>query len=320
MPHQLFLSHDSRDRERADAIAHAITRMTLGQITVWHSSDSGASGGLKPGHVWLDEIRSRLASSRAVVALLTPTSLARPWLLFESGFGAANASCDVIPVCVGIDRLSDVPFPLAMYQTYQLSDYDSLKRFAEKLLAKYEIHFDEEMARPVLLDALKSLGRESASSQTPIEPEPDPSLAKAVSDLKEHIDKRLIGLLSSSAPVGDSSTELQFYTFPIELNQKGVRKVSQFIEIGSDTSVQDVLDNVYYMLEGKVEPYMYLQKWVLRELESGVTVIIREIQSRIPAKLVFTPGSKWEVVWLKRPYAATDSIEWLAGEGRGSNR
>ena len=86
MPHQLFLSHDSRDRVRAGVLATAITRMTLGQITVWHSSDGSGTGGLQPGHVWLDEIRTRLAASKAVVALLTPTSIARPWLLFESGF------------------------------------------------------------------------------------------------------------------------------------------------------------------------------------------------------------------------------------------
>jgi TIR domain-containing protein len=136
VPHQLFLSHDTRDRERAAILARMISRVSLGQIAVWHSSDQSASGGLVPGHVWLDEIRNRLEASKAVVVLLTPTSLSRPWILFESGFGAAQKHCDVIPVCVGVDRLGDVPFPLAMYQSYQLSDYESLKRFTEKLTRK----------------------------------------------------------------------------------------------------------------------------------------------------------------------------------------
>jgi hypothetical protein len=100
MEHQLFLSHDSRDHIRADIIAKAISRMTLFQINVWHSSDESSAGGLKPGNVWLDEIRKHLGNSKAVVVGLTPTSISRPWLLFESGFGAANPQCDVIPVCI----------------------------------------------------------------------------------------------------------------------------------------------------------------------------------------------------------------------------
>jgi hypothetical protein len=75
MPQQLFLSHDSRDKRLAEALAKALNRLTLGQIAVWHSSDSSGHGGLKPGHVWLDEIRVQLSKSKAVIVLLTPRSL-----------------------------------------------------------------------------------------------------------------------------------------------------------------------------------------------------------------------------------------------------
>jgi hypothetical protein len=45
-----------------------------------------------------------------------------------------------------------------------------------------------------------------------------------------------------------------------------------------------------------------------REVESGINVVIREMEALIPAKVVFTPGSKWEVVWLSRPYDATSDL------------
>jgi len=51
-------------------------------------------------------------------------------------------------VCVGIDSQTSVPYPLGMYQTYQLVDYDSVKRFAEKLLGKYEVSFARRCLNP----------------------------------------------------------------------------------------------------------------------------------------------------------------------------
>ena len=201
MPHELFLSHDSRDKEKSEVLAQTITRATLGQIVVWHSSDATATGGLRPGNVWLDEIRRRLASSKAVVVLLTPISLSRPWLLFESGFGAAQPSCDVIPVCIGVDSGTDVPFPLAMYQAYQLSDYDSLKRFAAKLFANYDIKFDEQMCRPVLEECVQKLAQSNEESLAP-KKRPEPTLSDAIFELKEHLDIRLFSLLGSTSYTG----------------------------------------------------------------------------------------------------------------------
>ena len=305
MPHQLFLSHDARDFERANALSRLITRVTLGQITVWHSSDTSPNGGLKPGNVWLDEIRDRLTGSRAVVALLTPTSISRPWLLFESGFGAAQVNCDVIPVCVGIDSLSDIPFPLAMYQAFQLTDYESLKRFIEKLAAKYEIQFDEEMAKPVLLEAVKQLSQ-AANILVGGTPAKIPSVADAIEVLKEHIDKRLVAYMSSPSRLTGMSSVVR-YNVSVDLSKILKSTATEYVEIAEETSVQDVFDHVYYMLEGEVEAYKYLEQWLLRDKDTKERLIIREVQSRIRANAVFSPGSKWEVVRLSSPYKAEGS-------------
>lgn len=316
MTHQLFLSHDSRDRVKANVISTAIARITLGQITVWHSSDNSHDGGLRPGNVWLDEIRRRLASSKAVVALLTPTSVARPWLLFESGFGAAQPSCDVIPVCVGIDSASSVPFPLAMYQSYLLSDYESLKQFMQKLLSKYEIRFDEEMTKPVLLDAVKQLSQAEETEPHRQSKAKDPTIAQALTELKEHIDKRFLSFNPSDSASGFPSASPRRYNVAIDLNLRGKATSTQFIEIAGSTSVQDVLDHIYFMLDGEVSARKYLEQWVLRDLSTGDHLVVREIQSRIPASAIFSPSSRWEVVRLPKPYTATDKLAALQGNPR----
>ena len=287
--------------------------MSLNQITVWHSSDGTGAGGLKPGNVWLDEIRQQLSSSRAVIVLLTPTSTARPWLLFESGYGAANPACDVIPVCVGIDSLGDVPYPLAMYQSYLLSDYNSLRRFAEKLLSKYEIHFDEQMTKPVLDEAVAKLLEVMRFPQNDDRQQKlQITLDDAVSEIKEHLDKRLVGFLSSGILNNATPREKHdYYTVPLDLGKGARNKREQYIEIGMETSVQDVLDAVYRLLSGEFEAFTYLEKWMLREVGTDLLLVIREISGRIPANTVLKPGSKWEVIRMKRPYSPTDSSDHI---------
>ncbi|MBS0368912.1 MAG: toll/interleukin-1 receptor domain-containing protein [Proteobacteria bacterium] len=312
MPHKLFLSHDSRDRERAKAIAQAVQRLTLGQISVWHSSDDGPSGGLRPGQVWLDEIRRQIADSRALVVLLTPQSVNRPWLLFEAGFGAAQINCAVIPVCVGIDSVADVPFPLAMYQTFQLADYDSLKRFAEKLLAMHQIPFDEGMARPVLEEAVAALTREKSDDAIVSTSPPNPSLAQAMDTLREYLDRRFAQVMNATADNGAlPSASNARYNVAIDLNMKSEAPRVKHIEIGPDTTVQDVLDNIYFMLDGEVGARKYLEQWILRDLGTKEHLVIREMQYRVPAMSVFHAGSKWAVIKLAKPYSPIGRLDYF---------
>jgi len=305
MPQQLFLSHDSRDHALASALGSSLQRLTLGQVSVWHSSDGSGQGGLRPGHIWLDEIRQQLSKSKAVVTLLTPRSIAKPWLLFESGFGAANGNCDVIPVCVGIDSLSDVPFPLAMYQAYQLADYDSLKRFVEKLFAKYEIVFDEEMCRNVLADLIKKLMDVSATSSDDQQSTTAKTLESAIDDIKAHIDKRLLDVALIRNQEQDSTTPTSF-SIVLDLKSFSPKSADQFLEVALGMSVQDVLDAIYYMIPN-MPTFQYLNRWLLRDTTAKLNLVVREIGARIPAHLVFQPGSRWEVVKLHQPYTPSDS-------------
>lgn len=311
MPHQIFLSHDSRDRKKAQAVAQVLQRLTLGQIAVWHSSDDGPDGGIRPGQVWLDEIRNRIAGSRAVVVLLTPRSLSKPWLLFEAGFGAAQQNCAVVPICIGIDSAADVPFPLAMYQAFQLADYASLRRFVEKLLALHQIPFDEVMAKPVLQEAVAALTQpDDGHAEKPRVPL-DVSLADAFDNLREYFDRRFAQVLSATSETSSPSSASSRYNIAVDLNLKAETSQLQHVEIGSDTSVQDVLDNIYFMLNGEVDARTYLEQWVLRDLGTTEHLIVREMQYRIPAMNVFRIGSKWAVIKLPRPYTLTDRLSYF---------
>ena len=147
MSHNFFISHYSKDKPIAELFSNALRRITLEQINPWFSSDN--LGGLKPGDIWFNRIISKINQSKAVVSLLTPNSINRPWIYFESGIGQALENCEVIPVCIGLKRDSILP-PLGLYQCYQLNDYRSVVDFFSKLLALFEIKFDEEMSKGVI--------------------------------------------------------------------------------------------------------------------------------------------------------------------------
>lgn len=307
---KIFLSHDHQDDELARVLAIVISRITLMQLEVWFSSDESAIGGIQPGRLWIEEIREQLKHSKAIIILVTPTSVNRPWILFEGGFGAAIPDCDVIPLCIGMST-DKVPFPLAMYQCYQLADYEALKNFASKLLQRYQINFDEEMAKPVLEKSISDFTRLTGTrskgakhSQT--------TLDDLSADIKQHIDRRMIELAERG--VSPNSKQVAYpqesdnisYTVPISINLPDFQR-QQYLEIGSRTTVQDVLDNVYFMIVSKVKPFHYLQTWIIREVRHGVNVVVREVGSLIPARLIFTPATEWEVVKLHKPYRASDS-------------
>lgn len=311
MRQHIFLSHDHRDDPLARTLSNVIRRVTLGQLEVWFSSDASPSGGIRPGRVWLDEVRERLSKSRAVLTLLTPNSLERPWLLFESGFGAGQANCEVVPVCVGLGGSADVPFPLAMYQCFYLTDLESLKRFVEKLVARYDITFDEEMAMPVLKQAIQDFVQTSQFSKRATL-EQEPSAAQILDDLKQHLDRRFGELLYLQHSADGSKEQAAAglaaqYSLPLEVGVEiGLGLEQHAIEVFEDTTVQDVLDNVYYMLSPNVEQFTYCVRWLLREKTSGLRMVIREMAHLVPAHSIFRLGTTWEVVMLDKPLIRPD--------------
>jgi hypothetical protein len=260
--------------------------------------------------MWLDEIRAQLAQSRALIVLLTPTSLTRPhWLLFECGFAATNPACEVVPLCLGVNTLADVPAPFSVYQCYQLADYESLRAVVAKLVTLCGIAFDEEMARPVLQRAIADF---TQALKVPGSGSPGLTLATLGEGLKEHIDRRFreafqaLNQLAVKQPEQAREPEPPSYSVMIHIKFPGLDR-QHYLEIHASTTLQDVLDNVYYMLGDEIRPFTYLEAWLLREISSSRQLIVREVANRIPAHSVLAPNSEWEAVPLSRPYTATDS-------------
>ncbi|HXQ36466.1 MAG TPA: PAS domain S-box protein [Anaerolineales bacterium] len=162
MAPKIFLSHAGSDKKIAKLLAETLSRISLRQISIWFSSDPSAAGGIKPGQVWMEEIKTQLVASQVTLVLLTPNSLDRPWLYFESGYGFSNRKGQVIPLCLGMEH-SQVPLPLAIFQCFEINTFESFTHFCKKLFALLHIRFDEEMSASILHEAVNDLV--SASTQ-----------------------------------------------------------------------------------------------------------------------------------------------------------
>lgn len=316
--YKFFLSHFNEDRLIAEIVANILRRVTLNQIQPWFSSDESDAGGLRPGMIWFNAILEKIEKSKAVIAILTPNSISRPWIYFETGIGQTLPDCEIIPICIGIDKNEVYP-PLGLYQCYQLNNYRSLKEFICKLLSKFKIHFDEEVFKPLLEESLtKLLQIEFTKSTTK-----DPVLTEVLENLKNHIDKRFLEIwekpnvdlsnsqfLNSKLEISKKEEKDYFATFTIqfEINLPDLQS-KHLIEIRFNDTFSTITSNLYFIMKEHVEPYEYLQTWVIREKKSGKYFIIREIGDLIPARVLFKPGFELEVINLEKPYDPEMSVQ-----------
>lgn len=156
MAYPLLLSHSHSDKDLAREVADLVRTVSLEQLDVWFSSDERSGQGLLAGERWAETLRTKLGECKAVLALVTPRSIERPWLYFESGFGAAVAELEVIPICVHV-RPEGASYPLSMYQSYPLDGAESAASFLKKLFGRFGLGWMDSLVEVELEPRMKSI-------------------------------------------------------------------------------------------------------------------------------------------------------------------
>jgi hypothetical protein len=119
----VFISHDTRDAELAEAFGKLLKSVSAGMIKTFRSSDKKGTGGIDFGDEWYKRLMSMLQSTSDVVCLFTEQSLDRPWILFEAGVAKGKLSTPVVGVALGVplSRVSAGPF----YQFQNMDDSEA---------------------------------------------------------------------------------------------------------------------------------------------------------------------------------------------------
>lgn len=131
----VFVSHDSRDADIAEAFSNLLSDVSAGTLKSFRSSDKKGNSGIEFGAEWYTSIMSQLEDATDVVALLTARSIDRPWILYEAGVAKGKLETTVLGLALGVplDKVSTGPF--GQFQNCS-DDEDSLTRLVMQLLQR----------------------------------------------------------------------------------------------------------------------------------------------------------------------------------------
>ena len=107
---RVFISHYANaDKEIAAKLKEWIETQYQSKVKVFASSSehNGVTiNSIKSGTFATSEIDTNLATHDVLITLLTPTSIKRPWVIFESGAGFGRGKTFIPILCKGLTRES----------------------------------------------------------------------------------------------------------------------------------------------------------------------------------------------------------------------
>ncbi len=186
----VFISHDSRDAELAEAFGKLLKSVSAGMIKTFRSSDKKGTEGIDFGDEWYKRLMSMLQSTSDVVCLFTERSLDRPWILFEAGVAKGKLGTPVVGVALGIPLSHITAGPFYQFQNMDDSEPDLTKLVHQLARRVPGLELDTgvvkgqvaefKAAEAEILKKIKSPGgKKEAADQTEANP-----VAKLVEEMK----------------------------------------------------------------------------------------------------------------------------------------
>jgi hypothetical protein len=129
----VFISHDSRDAALARHFARLLAGASGGGLKSFRASDRRGAYGIEYGREWYRKIMAKLRAATDVVVLLTPSSLSRPWVVYEAGFAKGFDAAPVFGVILGVPPAPVASGPFTQFQNCE-SDEESLTQLVIQLV------------------------------------------------------------------------------------------------------------------------------------------------------------------------------------------
>jgi len=131
----VFISHDTRDGELAEAFSSLLKSVSAGVLKSFRTSDRKGNQGIEYGVEWYPEIIKNIQDASDVVCLLTTRSVDRPWILFEAGMAKGKLDTPILGVALGIELKDASSGPFAQFQNCG-DDEDSLTKLVFQLVKR----------------------------------------------------------------------------------------------------------------------------------------------------------------------------------------
>lgn len=118
---RLFISHATVDR----AIAERIDEEIQHRLPSLDTFVASRPGDIQGGKEWFEAVKTELKRADAYLIVLTPNSVKRPWVIFETGAGWI-AEGKFLTVSAGIQN-SEIPEPLRFFQVWSLESEETAR-------------------------------------------------------------------------------------------------------------------------------------------------------------------------------------------------
>lgn len=289
----VFVSHDSRDADLAEAFANLLSDVSAGTLKSFRSSDKKGVSGIEFGAEWYATIMSQLDEATDVVALLTAQSIDRPWILYEAGVAKGKLETTVFGIALGVplEKVSTGPF--GQFQNCG-DDEDSLTKLVMQLLQRNPDAAPREEAvrtqvrvfRQNADTILKTRGKTKAEAPASEEQ----NIAKLfeevkamVRELPERVDERV----ASASRRGISKRRLHpamledLMFSPLFRSERGAASTSWLIFLSL------VRDDIPWLYEPGMEFYRAIRGRRRQEIERARENLLRIVDFTRNSKLLF---------------------------------
>lgn len=154
---KVFISHAHEEKDIALAWQTLLETISQGAIEVWLSSDTKPLGGLGLGKEWRENIYQKLNESNFVIAILSPRSMEKPWILWETGVASGiEKNRGLIPILYSMP-LTDFEGPLASYQAYSGEDKSKIYEICERLMHEAELKPKAKYWEPIVENYMNTI-------------------------------------------------------------------------------------------------------------------------------------------------------------------
>ena len=186
----VFISHDTRDADLAEAFADLIADVSAGTVKSFRSSDNKGTSGIEFGENWYAAILAKLGEATDVVALLTTSSIDRPWILYEAGIAAGKLNTRVMGVTLGVPLTRATAGPFGQFQNSTDEEEPITKLMMQLLRRNPDAAPREEAVRTqvkTFRGKVKKLLEDRGSDDEEVAESSEQSIAKMFEEVKEMV-------------------------------------------------------------------------------------------------------------------------------------
>jgi hypothetical protein len=125
----VFISFIHQEDGPATLVSTFLNDVFQDQIKIFQSSDRRA---IYAGEEWMKKIFDALQVSKVLISMMSPESVKRPWINFETG-AAWMRGTPVIPVCFDGLTIADLPKPYSSLQAIEVEAPDQCYYLADSI-------------------------------------------------------------------------------------------------------------------------------------------------------------------------------------------